>query len=114
MLFQILALNINGKNIKSSYKNYESAQTWNPNFKFTDKLQSVSDIQVCFEYIITKQETLTNYPAITIYINKTKKRITFKIKTQLYLEIVTPKTMKLHGSTETKTTKDKNTAFVPF
>ena len=35
-----------------------------------------------------------------IYVSKIKNRITFKIKTGYYLEILMPETMKLHGSTK--------------
>ena len=41
-------------------------------------------------------------------VNKIENRITFKIKTGYYLELLTPETMKLLGSTETKITKEKN------
>ena len=41
-------------------------------------------------------------PSIKIYVNKIKNRITFKIKTGYYLELLTPKTMKLLGSTKSK------------
>ena len=44
-----------------------------------------------------------------MYIN----RITFKIKNGYYLKLLTPKTMKLLGSTESKITKDKNGENVP-
>ena len=43
-----------------------------------------------------------------MYINKIENRITFKIKTGYYLELLTPEIMKLLGSTNNKTTKDKN------
>ena len=43
-----------------------------------------------------------------IYINKTKSRITFKIKNWYYLELLTSQTMKLLGSTKNKLTKDRN------
>ena len=46
--------------------------------------------------------------SIRIYVNKIENRITFKIKTGYYLELLTPETMKLLGSTANKTTKDKN------
>ena len=46
--------------------------------------------------------------SIRIYVNKIKNRITFKIKTGYYLELSTPSTMKLLGSTENKITLDKN------
>ena len=39
--------------------------------------------------------------------------ITFKIKNGYYLELLTPETMKLLGSTETKITKDRNGENVP-
>ena len=42
-----------------------------------------------------------------MYINRTESRITFKIKNGYYLELLTPETMKLLGSTESKVTKDK-------
>ena len=50
---------------------------------------------------------------IKIYVNKIENRITFKIKTGYYLELLTPETMKLLGSTENKITKDKNGENVP-
>ena len=43
-----------------------------------------------------------------MYINKIENRITFKIKSGYYLELLTPETMKSLGSTESKVTKDKN------
>ena len=64
------------------------------------------------EYIIKKHEKLTDNPSIQIHINKIENRITFKIKTGYYLELLTPEIMKLLGSTEKKTTKDKNSEIV--
>ena len=43
-----------------------------------------------------------------IYVNEIVNRITFKIKTWLYLEILMLETMKLLRSNESKITKDKN------
>ena len=40
-------------------------------------------------------------------------RITFKIKTGCYLELLTSETMKLFGSTKSKITKDENGENVP-
>ena len=48
-----------------------------------------------------------------IYVNKTENRITFKIKTGYYLELLTPETMKLLGGTKSKITKDENGENVP-
>ena len=46
-------------------------------------------------------------------INKIENRITFKIKSGYNLELLTPETMKLLGSTENRITKDKNGENVP-
>ena len=43
-----------------------------------------------------------------ICVNKIENRITFKIKTRCYLELLMPETMKLLGSTKSKISKDKN------
>ena len=48
-----------------------------------------------------------------MYINRIENRITFKIKNGYYLELLTPETMKLLGSTESKINKDKNGENVP-
>ena len=37
-----------------------------------------------------------------IYVNKTENRITFEIKTEYYLEFLTPEAMTLLGSTKNK------------
>ena len=47
------------------------------------------------------------------YTNKIENRITFKIKTGYYLELLTPETMKLLGSTKSKITKNENGENVP-
>ena len=48
-----------------------------------------------------------------MYVNRIENRITFKMKSGYYLELLTPETMKLLGSTESKITKDKNGENVP-
>ena len=48
-----------------------------------------------------------------IHINKIENRITFKIKTGYYLELLTLETIKLLGSTKSKITKDENSENVP-
>ena len=103
-------------NINKSYKNNKfkiSAPTWNKEFELPDGSYSVSDIQEHFEYIIKKHETVTDNPSIKIYINKRENRITFKIKTRYYLEILTSETMKLLESTKSKIFKDKNRENLP-
>ena len=37
-----------------------------------------------------------------IFVNKIEKRITFKIKSGCYLEVLTPEIMKILGSTKSK------------
>ena len=73
----------------------------------------MSDIQDYFEYILKKHSESVDNPSIRMYINRTENRITFKIKNGYYLELLTPETMKLLGSTESKITKDKNGENVP-
>ena len=48
-----------------------------------------------------------------IYVNKTENRITFKIKTGYYLQLLMPKTMKLFRSTKSKITTDENGKNLP-
>ena len=43
-----------------------------------------------------------------VYVNKIENRNAFKIKSGYCLEILTPETMKLFGSTENKITEEKN------
>ena len=96
------------KNIKSSYNNNKfkiSAPTWNEEFELLHGSYSISDIQNYFEYILKKHN---DNPPIRIYVNRTENRITFKIKSGYYLELLTPETIKLLGSAENKITKDKN------
>ena len=69
---------------------------------------STSDIQDYFEYILKKHGEKTVNPSIIIYVNKIETRIKFKIKTGYYLELLTPETMKLLGSTKSKLIKNEN------
>ena len=83
-----------------------SAPTWNGESELSDGSYSVSDIQD-FEYVLNKHGEKTVNPSIKIYINKIENRVTFKIKTRYYLKLLTPETMKLLESTESKITKNK-------
>ena len=82
-------------------------------FELPDGSYSVSDFQDYFEYILKKNRESVDNPSIRMYINRIENRITFKIKNGYYLELSTPETMKLIGSTESKITKDKNGENVP-
>ena len=104
------------KNVKSSYNNDKfkvSAPMWSEEFELPDGSYSVSDIQDYFEYILKKHSESVDNPSIRMYINRIENRVTFKIKNGYYLELLTPETMKLLGSTESKITKDKNGKNVP-
>ena len=99
------------KNIKSSYNNNKfktSAPTWNDKFELPDGSYSVLDIQDYFEYVLKKHGEDIDKPSVQIYINKIENRVTFKIKNGYSLELLTPETMKLLGSTKNKITEDKN------
>ena len=49
-----------------------------------------------------------NNPPVQIYVNKIKNRIVFKIKTGYKLELLSPETMKLLGSTKKGADQDKD------
>ena len=91
------------KNIKTEYNNNKfkiSAPTWNETFDLPEGSYIIADIQDYFEFIIKKHDTLTKNPSIKIYSNKIKNRIVFKIKNGYKIELLTPETMKLLGSTK--------------
>ena len=48
-----------------------------------------------------------------IYVNTIENRITLKVKTGYYLELLMSETMKFLGSTKSKITKDENGENVP-
>ena len=111
-----LSISYTWKNVKSSYNNNKfkiSAPTWNEEFELPDGSYSISDIQDYFEYILKKHSESVDNPSIRMYINRIENRIAFKIKNEYCLELLTPGTMKLLGSTESKITKDKNGENVP-
>ena len=79
----------------------------NEEFELPDVSNFVSDIQDYFECIFKKHKEKTDNTSIRIYINKIEYRITFSINTGYYLERLTPKSVKLFGSTKIKLTKNK-------
>ena len=104
------------KNTKSSYNNNRfkiSAPTWNEKFELSGGSYSISDIQDYLEYISKKHSENVDNPPIRIYVNGIENRITFKIKSGYYLVLLTPETMKLLGSNESKITKNKKGENVP-
>ena len=90
-----------------------SAPTWSDEFELPDGSYLVSHIQYYFEYILKKHNENVDSPPIRIYVNKIENKITLKIKKGYYLELLTPETMKLLGSTKTKITKGKSGGKVP-
>ena len=69
-------------------------------FDLPDGSYSIVDIQDYFEFIIKKHKTLTENPPIQIHPNEIKNRIVFKVKAGYKLELLSPETMKLLGSTK--------------
>ena len=104
------------KNIKTDYNSNKfktSARTWNETFDLPVGSHSIDDIQDYFEFIMKKYVILTDNLSIMIYSNKIKNKIVFKIKNGYKLELLTPETMKLLGSTKKVVDKDKNGENVP-
>ena len=99
------------KNIKSSYRNNKfeiSGPTGTDEFELPDGSYSISEIQDYFEYILKKHSESVDNPSIKIYKDKIENSVTFKIKNRYYLERLTPESIKILGSAESKITKDKN------
>ena len=97
LVFANLSIYYAWKNIKSEYNNNKCkmlAPTWNETFDLPDCSDSSSGIE---DY----------YPPVQICPNKIKNRIVFKVKTGYKLELLTPATMKLLGSTKKMLTKMK-------
>ena len=103
------------KNMKNSSNNKIQLQHGiiNLNNRLPDGSNSTSNIQDYFNYILKKHNENIDNPVMRIYVNKSQNRVTFTIKTGYYLELLTPGTMKLLGTTENKITKDKNGENVP-
>ena len=74
--------------------------TLNDESELPDGSYYLSNIQDYIEYIIKKHETLTIIPLIHVYINRINNRLVFKIKEGYKLELQTPKTIELLGSTK--------------
>ena len=97
MNFCILVYTVLGKIYEKSHKNNKfklSSPIWTDKFELPDGSYSMPHIQVYFEYIIRTYENFANKPPIKIYINKIENRITLEIKVALYLDLLTPETMR--------------------
>ena len=56
---------------------------------------------------------MADNPHLRIYVNKIENRLTLTIKTEYYLELLTPEAIKLIGSAKSKIDRDKNGENVP-
>ena len=101
------------ENVRSTYNNKISTPIWDDEFELLDGSYSISDIQDYFEYILKKHGEDIDKPSRQTYANKIENRVTFKIKNGDSLELLTPETMKLLGSTKNKIIKNKNGENVP-
>ena len=100
---QTWSTNYNWKKRREQYKNNKLkiiAATWNNEFELPDASYSVSDIQDYIEYIIKKHVTLSANPPIHIYVYRINNRLVFNVKDGYKLELQTPATMILLGSTK--------------
>ena len=88
------------------------APTWNDEFELPDGSYFVSDIQDYIGYTIKKHETLATIPPIHVYINRIDNELVSKTKDGFKLDLQTPETMKLFGSTKL-IDKTKNRQKVP-
>ena len=92
-------------NIKESCKNNKfkiSAPVWIEKAELSDGSYSISDIQDYFEYIFKKHRENTDDHSVRIHVNKIENKITFKIKGEYCLKLLTPETIKFLGSSKSK------------
>ena len=78
------------------------------NSKRSDNNAALSNLSIYYTWKNIKKSYKSNNPSIMIYVNEIENRITLKIKTGYYLELLMPETVKLLGSTKSKINKDKN------
>ena len=86
---------------------------WNEEFALPDGSFLYQIFKITLNISLKKRQMVTDNPSIMIYVHEIENKITFKIKTRYYLEILKPETMKLLGSTKRKITKDKNGENLP-
>ena len=76
------------------------APTWNDKLELPEGSYSVLDLQGYIECFIKKYETLPTNSLFHIYIYRMHKKLVSEIKGGYKLELQTPETMKLFGSTK--------------
>ena len=103
LLYQILVTTTHGKIQKSYTKTidlkYQLQHGMRSLICLTDHIlyQIFKDY---FQHIFKKHGEKNDNTTVRIYINKIENRITIKIKTGYYLELLTPKAINMLGSTE--------------
>ena len=116
MVLANLRFYYNWKNIKSEYNNNKfkiSVPHWNDTFDLPAGSYSITDIQDYFEFSIKKHQSVIENLPVQVYPNKIKNRIVFKIKTGYRLELLTPETRRLLGSTRKGVDQDKGSENMP-
>ena len=71
-------------------------------------------MQDYFQYVLKKHGEDIDEPSVQIYVNEIENRIIFKIENGYSLELLTPETMKLLGSTKNKITETKTLKMYPI
>ena len=74
----------------------------------SDGSYSISGIQDYFECFVKNHEIIADNLPVEIYTNKIKNKIVFKIKPGYKLQLLSPRTMKLWGSTKKDGDQDKD------
>ena len=116
LFYQILASVLHGKIQKSHTKTINliyqlQRRMKNLNYLMDHIMGQI--LKIILSISSKRHETLTDNPTIRIYVNKIENRITFRIESRYYLQLLTPETMKLLGSTENKITRNENGEDVP-
>ena len=91
-----------------------TALNWNDVFESPDVSYSIWYIQDYIEHIIKKHESLTTISPIHVQINRINNRLVFIRKDGYKLELQTPGTIKLFGSTKKLIERAKNVEKVPI
>ena len=113
---QKLSIYYTWENIRKPYKNNKLkriAPMWNDEFELPGGSYSVLDIQNYIEYINKMHETLTAIPPFHVCINIINDSLVFKVKDGYKVELQTPETVKLFGTTKELIDKTKNREKVP-
>ena len=114
---QNLSINYTWKTISQQYKKNKLkiiTPTWNNEFELPDGSYSLPDIQNYIEHIMKKHGILSNNPSFHIYTNRIINWLVLKIKDRYKLELQTPETMILFGTTKILIDKTKNEENVPI